>query len=381
MLEWCFWIVLFAGIYPYAVYPALVVLLGVFMRRRVAAAEEQLPSVTVLTAAYNEAACIEATVRNKLELDYPAALLDIVVVSDGSDDGTDRIVSSIAEREPRVRLIRQSPRQGKTAALNLAMTSIASDIVIFADANSIYRPDAVRRLVRNFADPQVGYVSGKMIYVSADGSVVGDGCTAYMRYENTLRAAESRIGSIVGVDGGIDAVRRRLYQPMRADQLPDFVLPLTVVEQGYRCIYEPEAVLMEESLAESTAEFRMRVRVALRALWALADKRALLNPFKHGMFAWQLGSHKLLRYLAFAPLAAAIGLNVALLQSGLLYRCTFAAMLAVLALAAYAGVRGGGAGRLSRLCYYFVLLNSASALAAARFLRGERMVIWQPRTG
>src|SRR5690606_34093781 len=129
-----------------------------------------------------------------------------------------------------------------------------------------------------------------------------------------------RIGSIVGVDGGIDAVRRDLYRPMRADQLPDFVLPLGVVEQGYRVVFEPEAVLYEEALATRGSEYRMRVRVALRALWALWDKRTLLNPFRTGAFAWQLFSHKLMRYLAFLPLGVGAVLNWFLLDAGLFYQ-------------------------------------------------------------
>ena len=152
------------------------------------------------------------------------------------------------------------------------------------------------------------------------GSLVGDGCTAYMRYENKLRSWESAVGSVVGADGGVDAVRRSLYRPMRFDQLPDFVLPLSVVEQGYRAVYVPEAVLEEETLASEAAEYRMRVRVALRALWALWDKRALLNPVRFPLFSWQLASHKLLRYLSFAPLAAADGDQLAADTPGMAVR-------------------------------------------------------------
>ncbi len=175
----------------------------------------------------------------------------MIVISDASDDGTDEIVGRVASEHPgRVRLLRQEPREGKTAALNLAVPQARGEIVVFADANSIYGPDALRRLARNFADPAVGYVTGKMVYVNPDGSLVGDGCSAYMKLENWLRAQETRIGSVVGVDGGVDAVRRRLYRPMRADQLPDFVLPLAVVEQGARVVYEPDALLTEHALVE-----------------------------------------------------------------------------------------------------------------------------------
>jgi len=223
MLEICFWALVGVGLYPYVVYPVLVTLLGRAFNRPVARDDGYLPTVTVITAAFNEQAHIGATVENKLGQDYPADRLEVIVVSDCSSDRTDDIVREIARRDPRVRLLRNAERAGKTSGLNLAMPQARGDIVVFADANSIYRPDALRKLVRNFADARVGYVTGNMLYVNADGSLVGDGCSAYMRYENALRVAETRLGSIVGVDGGVDAIRRSLYLPMRPDQLPDFV--------------------------------------------------------------------------------------------------------------------------------------------------------------
>lgn len=382
MLETLFWIALILGLYPYVIYPVLVAALGRLRRRPVHADSSYLPRVTVVTAAFNEAAHIEATVRNKLALDYPPELLDIIVVSDESSDGTDEIVARIAAESKRVRLLRQSPRQGKTSGLNLALPQARGDIVVFSDANSIYRPDALRRLVRNFADPKVGYVTGKMMYVNSDGSLVGDGCSAYMRFENLIRGAETRVGSIVGVDGGIDAVRRVLYRPMRADQLPDFVLPLGVVEQGYRVVYEPDAVLNEDTLASGSAEYRMRVRVALRSFWALWDKRALFNPLRFGLFSWQLLSHKLLRYLSFVPLSVAAVL-VWFLEPTPIY---FAAMLGELVflamvLLAFAGPAFLANRSLARYCYYFFLLNCSSAVAFWRFLNRQKQVLWQPRVG
>ncbi|AMN47460.1 glycosyl transferase [Steroidobacter denitrificans] len=383
MLEWIFWIVLLLGVYPYVLYPIAVGLAGRIRARPVAARDDHWPKVTVITAAFNEAAHIEATVRNKLEQDYPREQLDVIVVSDESVDGTDEIVARIASEDDRLRLIRQVPRQGKTAGLNLAIPAARGDVVVFSDANSIYRPDTIRKLVRNFADAEIGYVTGRMIYVNPDGSMVGDGCSAFMRYENALREAETRIGSVVGVDGGVDAVRRSLYRPMRADQLPDFVLPLSVVEQGYRVVFEPQAQLAEDALSTGGSEYRMRVRVALRALWALWDKRALLNPLRSGIFAWQLWSHKLLRYLSFLPLAAAVILNWWLLPAGWVYRVGAAGQIifALFVLASLTGPRVIGQSALGRYCFYFALLNWASAVAFIRFLRGQKQVLWQPRVG
>ena len=383
MVEVLFWAALLIGLYPYVLYPVAVRLLGSVIRRPVARRDDYVPAVTVIIAAYNEAKFIEATVRNKLAQDYPRDKLNLIVVSDSSEDGTDEIVTRLMQSGAPVELIRQVPRQGKTAGLNLAIAQTQSEIIVFSDANSIYRGDTVRALVRNFADAQVGYVTGRMLYVNPDGSLVGDGCSAFMRYENALRAAETRLGSVVGVDGGVDAVRRVLYKPMRADQLPDFVLPLSVVEQGYRVVFEPEAILTEDTLTTQGSEYRMRVRVALRALWALWDKRRLLNPFSSGIFAWQLWSHKMLRYLSFLPLGGAIVLNWILVPHGWLYVAGVAAQVvfALLVTAALLGPSKVSQSALSRYCFYFALLNWASAVAFVRFLRGQKQVLWQPRVG
>jgi len=372
-------------VYVYAGYPLLARLLGGLVRRRVWSAEpgEHLPSITVLIAAYNEAGHIETTVRNKLEQDYPSDKLDIIVISDESDDGTDDIVAGIGD--PRVRLIRQVPRAGKTSALNLAMPEATGEVIVFSDANSLYAPDTIKNLVAPLADPKVGYVTGRMVYKAPDGSLTGEGCSAYMRYENNLRAWETNLGSIVGVDGGVDAMRREIYRPMNADQLPDFVQPLTVREQGYRVVYEPRALLYEDALAEVADEFRMRVRVSLRAFHALKDKAALLNPFTFGLFAWQLWSHKVLRYLAFLFLAGALVSNVILiLQPG--YSVTWNLLLLgqtfFYGLARYGQTmnsHGQQPPRLVGLIYYLCVLNLASARAFWQFLQGRKQVTWKPR--
>ncbi len=380
--EFFFWFCLAVGLYPYAGYPLCVALLRL-IRPRAVQAGPITPRVTVVISAYNEAGHIEATVRNKLNQDYPHALLDVMVASDGSTDDTDVVLAHLARQNPRLSFFRQQTRSGKTAALNSLVERAKGEIIVFADANSMYRTDTVRQLVAPFADPKVGYVTGQMLYVDPHGSLIGDGCSAYMRYENLLRRYETDIGSIVGVDGGVDAVRRALYRPMHPEQLPDLVLPLAVVEQRHRVVFAPKAVQEEESLSEQSAELRMRIRVALRAFWALRDQRALLNPLRHPLFGWQLLSHKLLRYMSFLPLSIAAVLNWLLLGRGEVYQVLAAAQCAAAALvllAMYGPPRLRDLG-IAHYCYYFVLLNWASAVAFARFVRGEKQVLWQPRTG
>lgn len=380
MVEAIFFSSLLLVFYVYAGYPLLAACLGALLYRGVKKGPIE-PQVTVLIAAYNEEESIAATIENKLGQKYPAEKLEIIVISDGSTDRTDTIVQGYAGRG--VRLIRQQPRAGKTSALNLALPQARGEIIVFSDANSLYAPDALSRLVANFADREVGYVTGKMIYADPEGTPIGEGCGAYMKYENALRCIETRLGSVVGVDGGIDALRKALYQPMNADQLPDFVQPLKVVAQGYRVVYEPEALLWEASLKESADEYRMRVRVSLRAFWALYDMRKLLFSWRDPVFAWQLWSHKLLRYLCFLFLVLGYLSNLALLGQGTGYRIFFilqsAGYLSALALP-FLEKKGAGC-RLFTLARYFLLLNLAAAHAFAKFLRSEKQVVWTPRKG
>jgi cellulose synthase/poly-beta-1,6-N-acetylglucosamine synthase-like glycosyltransferase len=265
----------------------------------------------------------------------------------------------------------------------MAMGHTEAEIVVFADANSIYDSGAVRSLVRNFGDPSVGYVTGRMVYTNPERSGIGEGSGAYMSYENTLRGYETKLGSIVGVDGGIDAVRRQLYLPMRADQLPDFILPLNVVEQGKRVVYEPEATVYESALSSAAGEFRMRVRVSLRALWSLQEKSNLLDPFKYPLFAWQLISHKVFRYLAFFPLIGLFVFNVLVLGEQDFYLWFLLVQFATYSAAALGHFFNGSSSRRSKLLapYYFVLLNAACVVAFWKFVQGKRMVLWTPRGG
>jgi cellulose synthase/poly-beta-1,6-N-acetylglucosamine synthase-like glycosyltransferase len=385
MMQFVFWFSLLLLFYIYFGYPLAAKALAAIKPKPVHKSEDFLPKVSILIAAYNEAKDIEATLRNKLAVDYPVESLEILVISDESEDGTDEIVETIAkDAAVSVRLFRQVPRQGKTWGLNTLYQQANGEILLFSDANSQWDTQALRKLVRNFNDPAVGYVTGKMVYVHQDGSLVGDGCSAYMKYENWLRLQETKLGSVVGVDGGIDAIRKQLYQPLRADQLPDFVQPLKVVEQGYRVVYEPEALLKEEALNDGTSEFSMRVRVSLRAFWALKDMKHLLNPTRDPLFAWQLASHKVFRYAAFMPMAALALATLYLAPLSDLYSLAAIGYVAFLILAWRGHKRealGESLSAVYSIPYYFMLLNLASYKACVAFFKGEKKVIWNPRKG
>lgn len=379
-MEFIFWFATLLILYIYIGYPLLIKLWP--KRYNVQSSQHSAqPSVTVIIAAYNEEKYIAQTISNKLAQNYPQEKLSIVVVSDESTDQTDALVQQLMTTHSNLHLIRQEPRQGKTAALNRAVAETSSDIIVFSDANSIYHPDAIAHLVNTLEDDSIGYVTGKMVYVNQQGEIAGDGTSAYMRYENFLRSLETKTSSVVGVDGGIDAMRRELYSPMNADQLPDFVQPLKVIAQGKRVAYCEQALLNEESVSNSDAEFKMRVRVSLRAFWAMSDMRELFNPRKFGFFSVQLFSHKLLRYLAFIPLIIAFVSNGFITGEDAFYYFTFAIQVGFYAAAAYVSLSPGQYNKWLTLAHYFCVINIAALMAFIKFSKGEKIVIWKPRAG
>lgn len=343
------------------------------------------PTVSIIIPAFNEESVIRDTILNKVEQAYPQDKIEIIVVSDESTDNTDAIVESlISELEVKLSLIKQIPRQGKTAGVNKAVEQASGEILVFSDANSMFQLDTLEKLVQTFEQPEVGYVTGQLMYQTVTANGVSLGCSSYMQYENFLRRYESEIGSVVGVDGGVDAMRRSIFTTLSADQLPDFVQPLSVVEQGYRVVYQPQAVMLENALSDSNKEFKMRVRVSLRAMWALWDKKRLFNPARFGVFSIQLFCHKLLRYLAFLPQIIALFSNLLLVDEGPVYQALLIGQILFYALALmglYLTRKEKSLPKIVYLPYYLNLLNTACFMAFLQFIRGNKIVIWKPREG
>lgn len=362
--------------YIYVGYPLLAILFGKMVRRPVDRGPER-PSVTMIIAAYNEEKHIDEKIRNVLALDYPREQLHVMVTSDASDDATDDIVRSHAASS--VELLRIEGRLGKTACQNAAAAEARGDILVFTDATTMLEPRSLKAMVRNFHDRRVGCVAGRLVYVSRQDDATGRGGRSYWGYESMLRIAESNLGSLIGVSGQLYAVRRDAYRPISPDLISDFVIAMVVREQGLRTVLEPEAVCYEETLDRPDRELSMRIRVTLRSLYAIATKRHLLNPLRYGAFAWQLWSHKLLRYLAPVFLLTALVANIALAAQG---EYVLLLLLQLLALAAgavgFLQLRILRRSRLLTQPYYFLLTILASAISLVRFARGEKVVTWTP---
>ena len=240
--EIIFWSSAGALFYTYVGYPLLLALVSTLRPRAVRSAECS-PSVSMIITAYNEERDLAMKLENSLALDYPRELLEIIVASDCSTDATDEIARSFANRG--VKLVRQPVRLGKTAAQNAAVGYARGEIILFSDATSHYQLDVVRRLMPGFADEKVGCIAGRLIYVDPSRSRVGDGARSYWNYETFLKKHESRACSLIGASGCLYAVRRTAYVPLANDACSDFIIATKMVEQGLRCIYEPQAICTE----------------------------------------------------------------------------------------------------------------------------------------
>lgn len=362
--------------YIYFGYPLAAILLSRVMRREVRTADIT-PPVTVIITAFNEVAHIEEKIRNVLELEYPPGLLDVIVASDASTDGTDELVCALGI--PNVRLLRVEGRKGKTACQNAAVQASTGEIVVLTDATTRIEPHAVRVMVRNFHDPDVGCVAARLKYLASGDGATGKGGTSYWSYEVGLRMAESAIGSLIGVSGCLYAIRRSAYRAIAPELISDFVIAMVVREQGLRTVLEMDALCYEDTLERQDHELSMRIRVGLRSLSALACKKEFLNPLQYGLFAWQLWSHKLLRYLSPVFWGVALISNAALAMQG-----RYLWLLALQLILLGAGLLGFVLNRVlsgSRILskpYYFLLTNLASAISLFRFARGDRVVTWTP---
>lgn len=363
---------------PYVAYPlCLLGLRALLARRKPCVPSERCPSVTMVISAYNEEAVIDAKLQNCLSLDYPRERLEIVVISDASTDSTDQLVASYADRG--VRLARQGLRRGKSAALTRFVPEARGEILVFSDANAIYQPDAIRKLVRHFADPLVGFVAGNQRYGLQDNCAARSE-SSYWQFETWLKKSESQLGSVVGGDGAILAMRAELFEPLRADDINDFYLPLRIVVRGYRGVFDEDAVCYEWSAGSFRGEFYRKVRIVSRSLRAVFRVPSALNPLCVGMFAFQLFVHKVLRWFVPVLLLVLLATNMALAYSGdAFYQACLGVQAAFYTLAMCRFVPWVGNCRSISLCYYFCLVNAAALLGILATLGGYHFASWTPQ--
>ncbi|MCU0639160.1 MAG: glycosyltransferase family 2 protein [Candidatus Krumholzibacteria bacterium] len=370
-METLFAILVFVVIYAYIGYPLLLYLASRLSagksRRAPGYEEEDLPFVSLLIAARNEEKIIARKIENALELNYPHSRLEIVVVSDGSTDGTDEIVRGYASRG--VSLLRVEGNGGKTIARNIAVERCRGKIIVFSDSNAMYDRDAVRKLVLHFSDPLVGVVCGALRLVGEDG-----GENHYWRYEKWIKTLEDRTHSIIGANGSIYAIRRELYRPLGAGIDDDFIEPVLCYMDGYELRYEPEALSVERDIPGSRLmdEFGAKKRVVMRGLQSLASISAILNPFRFPALAFELFSHKILKWMVPFILIAIFVDNLFLTGS------RFFELTLAMQILFYSAAAAGIIFRTRSLHVpaFFVLTNLSVFAAVLSWFAGNRNVSW-----
>ncbi|MCC5859839.1 MAG: glycosyltransferase family 2 protein [Ectothiorhodospiraceae bacterium] len=366
------------GVYSYFAYP-LVLWAVIRFRGESDTTERQsdalLPGVTLIVTAYNEAGRIRKKLENCLEIDYPADRLEIIVASDCSSDATDAIVQEYADRG--VKLVRARERLGKENAQREAIAAARGEIIVFSDTATEIPSDAIRRIVAPFGDPAVGAVSSEDRFVSQHGKLVGEG--AYVRYEMWLRSMESRLAGLVGLSGSFFAARREVCQRWDIHSPSDFNTALNCARLGLKAVTAPDVHGYYQDLKDPRREFQRKVRTVIRGVTGLLRHADVLNPFRFGVFAFQVWSHKVMRWLVPWFLIALFAVTVAVASVHWLYAAALWAQIAFYGIAVLShflpALRGWAP---ARLIYFFVQVNVAIAQATLQYLAGRRMTTWQP---
>ncbi len=372
-----FWLSASAILATYILYPfSMPILARLFGRSHVTG--DAIPRVTLVIAAYNEASVIREKIENALALDYPRDQMEIFVISDASDDGTDEIVNEYADKG--VILKRQEPRGGKSKGLTRFVPEASGEIIVFSDANSIYYAQAIRHLVRHFADPEVGYVVGHQRYFEDRESTAAESESTYWGFEIRLKTWEGNLSSVVGADGAIYAIRSELFFPLSDEDINDFVNPLQIVAKGYRGVFDGEAFCHEEAAPNFQGEFRRKVRIVNRALRGLGRVPEVLNPLQTGWFAYQLLLHKVLRWFTpfFLMGVFAGSLGIVLISGESLYQIALFAQLAFYTLAALHQVPVLAKLKPVYLAYFFCLSSVAALLGTVGVFKGKKLITWNP---
>lgn len=367
---------IFLCLCSYAFYPMVIWVMGKlvpFKVRRVGIT----PYVSVIIPAYNEAKNIEQKIANTLALEYPKDRLDILVGSDGSTDETAILARKYVDQE--VIFVDFKTNRGKIAVQNDLVNLSNGEILVFTDAASFLPPDAIKKMVRNFADDKVGCVAGRMRFVGTDSNLTTQSQGLYWRYELKIREMESKLGSLIGVDGPLYAVRRDCYIPMEPNIISDLLTPLLVLYHGKKVVLEPEALVDEHPTLKTDQEFATRRRITLRGLVGLSTYINLLNPLKHPILAFQIFFHKVLRWFV-GPLVILNVLACWALSGYWFFKSILVAYVFFFLAAALGWIaeRLGMKARALTVPYYFSLVNLAATMGIIDYFRKKQAITWKP---
>jgi len=387
-MEAVFWILAFIVLYTYFGYPILLKVLSL-NKKQSKYKNENVVKVTLIIAAHNEEEVIGEKIENSLSLNYPKDKLEIIVASDASTDRTNEIVLEYANQGMILNL--QEEHKGKSAILNdTVLRTARGEIVVFTDATTFLKPDALKKLARNFANFKIGAVCTRLIFVNQEDSSISRTEGIYWRYEEFLRRKESEIGILPFVSGAFYGIRKHLYTPVREDLPDDSISPLSVYKKGYQVVFEEEAVAYETMASTVGGEFRIKSRGVTRELGAILSFKELLNPFKYPLLSWVLFSHRLLRWSVGFFLVFIFALNVFLLDKPV-YLALFLTQVIFYLFASIGFLLESyrllttntnnqllQAKRIFSVPFYYCIVNFAALCGIIQFLLGKKKAVWQP---
>lgn len=375
--EIVFWTSILIIFYTYAGYPILLIILtkpkiSNSLSDHYVNYSTPLPSVALIIAAYNEEKILERKIHNSLEIDYPQEKFNIILITDGSDDGSNDIVSQY----PQIKLLYEPQRKGKLAAMNRAVGYTRSEIIVFSDANALLNPESVKRLISHYSDAKIGGVAGEKKIQAGDSIAGGEG--AYWRYESYLKKLDAKLYSVVGAAGELFSIRTSLYVPLNENIiLDDFVQSLLLCKRGYRVQYEPGAFAIEQSSLSIADERERKIRISAGGFQAIGILKALLNIFRYRTLSFQYISHRVLRW-TLCPLSLFLAFMASayliIYTEHWLYRVAFAVQV-LFYLAAVAG--SSSRWRIFYLPFYFCFMNYCAFAGLIRFARGRQQATWQ----
>lgn len=371
-----FWGSIALIIFTYAIFPVIVYIRGLLFPHKYKQDNNYKPSVSLIIAAYNEEENILKKINNIKSLDYyDRQNFEVIIASDGSTDLTNELVANHANNK--IRLLKLS-RSGKADTLNDAVAQSRGDILVFSDANSLYVKDAIDKLVRNFADEKVGGVAGNQQYsTTIDGQ--NDGEVVYWNFDTSLKKWQGKAGNAIAATGAIYAIRRSLFIEVPQGVTDDFVTSTRVISQGSRLVYDQEAVAFEQVAENQKKEFRRKVRIMTRGLYAVFIMRELLNPFEYGFYSFQLFVHKLLRRLLYIPLIVMFLANMFLLQEHWFYQLTMFAQVVFYTISIVGwqlAIRDFKLPKAISIMTFGCMVYAAALLATWNVLTGQKIVTW-----
>lgn len=377
-----FYTSLFILFYNYIGYGFLVGILVACKRLLSRTSEEPtafVPAVTLIVAAYNEAAFIPEKIKNTLELDYPADKLEIVFITDGSNDGSEKIV----QQYTRIRGMHEHERKGKTAAINRAMQTVQTPVVIFCDANTLLNAAAVKNIVRHYKDPKTGGVAGEKKVMQAGNSGAAGTEGIYWKYESVLKRLDAALYSVVGAAGELFSVRTELFTPVEPEViLDDFIISLRINQMGYRIAYAPDAFAMETPSAGIDEEHKRKIRISAGGFQSIVMLRALLNVFRYPLLSFQYISHRVLRW-TLSPLSLPIlFISAAALTfqgAGSWYQLIFVAQVIfyILAVIGFFLAKRDIKFKPCYVPFYFLFMNVAIYEGFFRYIRKQQSAVWE----